>query len=139
MVRWAGLLGLLGGLVAPAAAQMQELDNRFYSTSPARVWGGQAGHVEVAQKAVVTLATCGTGAITAGSTDVAGGFQVVGATSCIVTFAGTWTNTPFCVATNVTTAAKPPRISAISATTFTVDTLTDGDTVMYLCLGRFVQ
>jgi hypothetical protein len=82
-----------------------------------------------------TIGTCGTGTVTAGSTDNAGEVTSTGATTCTVNFSAAWGAVPFCTVTDETTAAAL-RISAISASAFTVANLTSGDKFMWMCFGR---
>lgn len=85
--------------------------------------------------AVPTATTCGTGAVTAKSTNTAGEVTATGATTCTLTFgAPAWTNTPFCTVEEETTLASY-RVSAISVTAFTVTGLTSNDKFMYVCFG----
>lgn len=85
--------------------------------------------------AVPTLTSCGTGTVTAKSTNIAGEVTATGATSCTVNFATpVFSNQPFCIIEEETTAVAH-RISAISTTAFTVTGLTSGDKFMYVCLG----
>lgn len=84
----------------------------------------------------VTVTSCGTGTVTAGSRNTGGQITATGATACTVTFASpAWTNTPFCVATEVT-AARALFISAASTTAITISGLTAGDVFNYICVGR---
>lgn len=85
--------------------------------------------------AAPTATTCGTGTVTTHSNNVAGQITATGATTCTVTFgAPAWSFTPFCTATDVTTAAAL-RISAASATAITVTNLTSGDVFNWVCGG----
>lgn len=85
--------------------------------------------------ATPTVTSCGTGSITAHSTNTAGGFTATGATSCTVTFGvPNWTNVPFCTVSEITTAGVS-RISAASVSAFTVTGFTSGDAFYYHCLG----
>lgn len=94
-----------------------------------------AGVLINAGTAAPTVTSCGTGSVTSTSNNTAGEITATGATTCTVTFgAPNWTNTPFCTVTDETTAAAL-RISAISATAFTVTNLTSGDKFMFHCLG----
>ena len=82
-----------------------------------------------------TLTACGTGTLTAKSTNIAGEVTATGATACTINFgAPVWSNQPFCVVEEETSAVAQ-RISAISTTAFTVTGLTSGDKFMYQCLG----
>lgn len=97
--------------------------------------GGTIGVEMAVGAANPTATTCGTGTVTAHSTNVAGEVTATGATTCTLTFGATaFTNQPFCTVTDETTAAAL-RISAISTTSFTVTNLTAGDKFLYVCLG----
>lgn len=78
----------------------------------------------------------GTPAITTGSTDTAG--QVTGgtlATSIVITFATSKTNSPFCVVTPQTTVAAFAYTISNTAITITL-TATTGESVNYICAQR---
>ena len=86
--------------------------------------------------AAPTITTCGTGTVTTGSRNSAGEVTATGATACTVNFgAPNFTNTPFCIIEDETSAVAQ-RISAISASSFTVTGLTSGDKFMWICFGR---
>ena len=100
-------------------------------------YGGSASvGVELAIGSVQpTLTSCGTGTLTAKSTNIAGEVTATGATACTINFgAPVFSNQPFCVIEEETSAVAQ-RISAISTTAFTVTGLTSGDKFMYQCLG----
>ena len=85
-----------------------------------------------------TVSACGTGpAVTAGSRNGAGEITLgTAATACTITFgAPAWTNTPFCVVEEET-SADAQFISAISTTAFTVSGLVASDKFMWVCVGR---
>lgn len=83
----------------------------------------------------VTVTTCGTGTVTAGSKNAAGNIVATGATACTVTFASpTFTNKPFCVA--VAESGLNPTVVVNTTVSFTVTGLTIGSTFNYLCRGR---
>lgn len=85
--------------------------------------------------AAPTVTTCGTGAVTAHSSNTAGEVTATGATACTVTFgAPAWTNQPYCIIEDETNLATT-RISAISTTAFTVTGLTSSDKFLYVCIG----
>jgi len=85
--------------------------------------------------AAPTVTSCGSGTVTAHSTNTAGEVTATGATACTVTFgAPAWAFQPFCTVTDETTASAL-RISAISTTAFTVANLTSGDKFMWTCFG----
>lgn len=107
-------------------------DGRFTFTNNA-----QSNGLELTFGATPTVTTCGTGTITAGSRNSAGEVTATGATACTVTFATpTFNNSPFCVASDETTAAA--LIVTVSTTvSMTVSGLTSGDKFFYMCMGRF--
>jgi hypothetical protein len=83
----------------------------------------------------VTVTTCGTGAVTAHSTNTAGEITPTGATACSVVFgAPVFTNQPFCTIT-AEAATVTDYISAVATTGFTVSGLASGEKFMYTCLG----
>lgn len=83
----------------------------------------------------VTVTSCGTGSVTAGSKNVAGNITATGATACTVTFASpTFTNKPFCVVSPETGAV--PTVIVNTTVSFTVTALTSGAAFNYLCRGR---
>lgn len=85
--------------------------------------------------AAPTATTCGTGAVTAHSTNSSGQITATGATTCTVTFgAPNWSFAPFCSVTDVTTAAAL-RISSSSVSAIIVTGLTSGDVFNWVCLG----
>ncbi len=85
--------------------------------------------------AVPTVATCGTGAVTAHSSNTAGEVTATGASTCSVVFGSpNFTNQPFCVIEDETSVVAT-RISAISVSGFTVTGLTSGDKFMFQCIG----
>jgi hypothetical protein len=96
---------------------------------------GVPGHIASAQTTKPSVATCGTGAAATGSTDTAGSVVATGATACTVSFNVAYTSAPFCVATDVTTAAGL-KLAPVAATGFTVTGLTSGDTFNYICIGQ---
>lgn len=88
--------------------------------------------------AAPTLTSCGTGTVTAHSTNTAGEVTATGATACTVTFGlPNWSFQPFCVVNNRTTDDHI-LISAISTTAMTVSGLTSGDKFTFICLGGSV-
>jgi hypothetical protein len=85
--------------------------------------------------AAPTVTTCGTGAVTAHSTNFSGEITPTGATACTVTFgAPNFTNQPFCVIT-VEGATITDYVSAISVSAFTVSGLASSEKFMYTCSG----
>jgi hypothetical protein len=85
--------------------------------------------------AIPTVTTCGTGAVTAHSTNMAGEVTPTGATACTVTFgAPNFTNRPFCTLT-VEAATLTAYISAVSVSAFTVTGLASGEPFFYECVG----
>jgi hypothetical protein len=84
-----------------------------------------------------TVTSCGTGAVTAGSRNVAGQITATGATACTITFSSpAWTNAPFCTITMRNVPLTAAYISAESTTAFTVTGLTAADVFNYICIGR---
>lgn len=97
--------------------------------------GATVGYQVNAGTAAPTATTCGTGAATARSNNMAGQITATGATTCTVTFgAPAWSFAPFCSVTDVTTIAAL-RISASSTTAITVTGLTSGDVFNWVCGG----
>lgn len=89
--------------------------------------------------AVPTVANCSvgtTGTVSVHSTNISGEINPgTGSTSCDVVFgAPNWSFAPFCTITDETSVLAP-KISARSATGFTVTGLTAGDKFAYICLG----
>ena len=82
---------------------------------------------------VPTVATCGTGAVATGSSDVAGKVTATGATACTLTFASAWTTAPACVVTDGTSAVALKVVT--TTTTAAVTNLTSGDVFYYICFG----
>jgi hypothetical protein len=84
-----------------------------------------------------TIGTCGTGNITAGSTDLAGNATSTGATSCTIVFSSSsgFSAFPFCVAIDTTRAAAL-QLTATMATSITVSGLTSNDNFNWICIGR---
>lgn len=97
---------------------------------------GTPSHIASGQTTVPSVATCGTGAALAGSTDTAGQVHATGATACTMSFNVAYTSQPFCVATNNTTAASSLKLAYVAATGFTVSGMTSGDTFSYVCVGQ---
>ena len=81
------------------------------------------------------LSSCGTGAVTAGSSDTAGTFTTTGATGCTLTFNVAYATAPSCTVTELTvnTAA---RTTAITASTIVVASGGSGSTYTYVCVGK---
>ncbi len=82
-----------------------------------------------------SLSSCGTGALATGSNDIAGRVTVTGATACTVTFSTPYPIAAFCVVADVSDATKG-IVSAQSISAFTINSLTSGDTVAYVCGGK---
>ncbi len=93
------------------------------------------GHLNVAGSPPV-VSSCGSGpTVTAGSTDLAGSVTVK-QSSCVITFAATYTNAPWCIVRDQTTSSTGFAYS-VSATAITISGgLTSNDVVNYICLGR---
>ncbi len=106
-------------------------DGQFRTTNNAQTFGTQINNGTAAP----TATTCGTGSVSAHSSNTQGELVATGATTCTLTFgAGAWTNTPFCVFTEETTAGAF-RISASSTAAITITGFTSGDSFTYICLG----
>ena len=82
-----------------------------------------------------TVSSCGTGSVAAYSSDAWGAVTATGATACTVTFSTAYPNAAFCTIEDMTTL-QAVRVSAISASAFTVTGLTSGDEFMYHCGGQ---
>lgn len=84
----------------------------------------------------VTVGTCGTGTVTAGSKNVAGNITATGATACTVIFntSPTFTNKPFCVVSPE--SGSIPTVVVNTTVSVTVTGLTSGATFNYICRGR---
>jgi len=137
---------LLTGLQLPASGGIN------FGTTRSRILAGVNGNVILSDStgihgmklafgnAAPTVATCGTGTISADSRNTSGTVTATGATACTVTFnngATLWGNPPICTVTLRTAPTTTPYISAISTTAFTVSGLTAGNVFAYHCLGSF--
>ena len=95
-------------------------------------------HFNVSSSSLPTLSSCGTTPSVVGN-DNAGRITegTGGTTTCTVTFAYPFTNTPFCVA-QTTSTATTGAISAVSNTSFTITTSASlvSDTLNYMCIGK---
>jgi hypothetical protein len=107
---------------------------------------GRTIGIRLQASAVPVIGTCGTGspAVTAGSSDTAGELTVAAGgtlTSCAITFGGTWSVAPYCVANVSTATAGNTRAIGVTSTTTTM-TLTPAaafaasDKVWWLCMGQ---
>lgn len=99
---------------------------------------GVAGHLESGLKTAnnaPALSTCGTGSLTAGSTDTAGDVTATGATACTLTFGTAFAASPSCVATDYTTAAGL-KVLPSTGVSITVSGLTSGDRFSYICVAK---
>jgi hypothetical protein len=99
-----------------------------------------ANHI-VSTGAAAALACNGTGPTTCSSAvcdDIAGTIAIdAGATSCTVTFAGTYTTGPSCNVSPGSSTATPPYISTRSATGITITTTgTLPVLIDYMCIGH---
>jgi Pectate lyase superfamily protein len=83
-----------------------------------------------------TIGACGTGSITAGSTDLSGEATATGATSCVVNFSNAtgFSAKPWCVVNDQTRAAALQ--ATFSQSGFTVNGLTSNDVFNWICIGR---
>lgn len=82
----------------------------------------------------VTVSTCGTGTVTAGSKNMGGNITATGATACTVVFSTqTFTNKPFCIVSPET--GTIPTLIVNTTVSFTVTGLTSGAKFNYLCRG----
>lgn len=93
-----------------------------------------AKHVVSDGGTIPTVTSCSTGAVGAGSTDVAGNATATGATACTVTFGTAWTTKPTCALTDNTTAAGLKAV--VTTTTIAVTGLTSGDAFSWICIGQ---
>ena len=92
------------------------------------------GHVLSIQKTPPTLTSCTSGAVVAGSTDVAGQISGLGATTaCTVVFAYPFVKAPFCVATDVTGAAA---VQVVPTATNMAVTVTSAHNFAWYCIGQ---
>lgn len=145
----AATVTLAGGSLTTANGSFQASSAAFLGlTSRSQISSPADGLVNVTQfsaatvgyqvnpgTAAPTATTCGTGAATARSNNMAGQITATGATTCTVTFgAPAWSFAPFCSVTDVTTIAAL-RISASSTTAITVTGLTSGDVFNWVCGG----
>lgn len=140
IVSGAGNVTTLGSFVTASAGQLSfgsravqssSADGLYTVTNSAGTFGPQFN----TGTAAPTVTTCGTGSVTAHSSNTAGEVTATGATACTVVFgAPNFTNQPFCVIEDETSAVAQ-RISAISTSQFTVTALTSGDKFMYHCFG----
>ena len=100
------------------------------------VWDVFAGGMTLSSGSLPTVTTCGTGTVTAGSTNNGGEVTATGATSCTVNFTSSpFATVAFCTVSEETTAAAI-RISAQSTSAFTVTGLTSGDKFTFHCFGK---
>lgn len=129
-------------IVAAAAGTNSFLGRSFFSSTANGLlrFGQNSGAVGTLLEmnmgtANPTVTSCGTGTVTANSTNTAGEVTPTGASACTLTF-GTpaYTNKPFCVVT-METVAEVFRISAISTTAFTVTFTTAANVFSYHCFG----
>lgn len=91
-------------------------------------------HISSAQTTAPTVTSCGTGTVTANSTDTAGSVTATGATSCTVLFNASYAATPFCTVTDNTTAAALKAAPAGAG--IVVTGLTTNDVFSYICIGQ---
>lgn len=91
-----------------------------------------AGHIGFALTAIPVVSTCGSGTLTAGSTDNKG--QITGitaATACTITFSSALPAAPSCVFSTSTGIASGPSTISTAAVTTTMAALTGS--LYYLC------
>ena len=119
------------GTTAPAAVESTTL----LTTGLTSLGTTTPVHLVAGQTTPPTISTCGTGAVVGNATDVAGEVHATGATACTVSWTGTFTDQPYCVATDNTTAAAL-KLAYVSTTGFTISGLTSGDTFSYHCIGQ---
>lgn len=81
-----------------------------------------------------TVSTCGTGTVTANSTDEVGEVTAIGTTTCTVNFNVAWGTFVRCIAQD-DSALTVIRVSAQTLSSFTVTGLTAGDKFVYMCKG----
>jgi hypothetical protein len=92
------------------------------------------GHILAVAGGTPVLSSCGTGSPTVTGTDAAGHYTTGGtATTCTLTFATTYTNTPNCIVTAQGTATEPTYTVSATAITVTVDIA--NTTYSYICIG----
>lgn len=84
---------------------------------------------------VPVLSTCGTGALTAGSTDTAGIFSTTGGVVCTVTFGQAFATAPVCAVTELG-ANLATRTTTVSATSIIIGAGTSGGSYSYICVGK---
>lgn len=98
---------------------------------------GITGHLESGAGAgvVPALSSCGTGTLSAGSTDTAGEFTTTGATGCTLTFGAAYTTAPSCVVTEETinTAA---RTTTVAPASIIVAAGGSGSKYSYACVAK---
>jgi len=128
---------LLGAIYAPKALDVLdpggEPRGRLVGAGNA-VQVDANGHLIANQKVAPTVATCGSGAVAGGSTDIAGAVTATGATACTVTWAQAYVTAPFCVLTDYTTAAGLKGVP--TTTNIAVTGLTSGDKFGWQCTGQ---
>lgn len=98
---------------------------------------GISGHAETGAGTgdTPTLASCGSGTLTVGSTDTAGTVTLTGVTACTVTFGTPYTAAPHCVLFDQTTN-RATLTGVVTATTIPITGATAGDVVSYFCVAR---
>lgn len=99
------------------------------------LFSSSVDRIIAANQSFPVLSSCGTGTLTAGSSDMAGTFSTTGATGCTVTFGTAWASAPSCVVTELTvnTAA---RTTAVSTTAIVVASGGSGSSYTYVCVGK---
>lgn len=133
----------------------------FYGTNETQAGGSEVTHASIATQNAGTLtehvriqskgqinyggtaftATCnGNAATSIVGNDAVGRFTAPSSpgTSCVVTFASTWTNAPHCAATDETgTGADLPMVSGTTTATITNALLSASDVISFSCQGYF--
>ena len=119
---WTKLASAAVALVASAG-----LSYAIFTTSVDRIIG--------AGTTVPVVSACGTGALTAGSTDTAGAFNTTGGAICTLTFGQAWATVPTCVVTELG-ANLATRVVTLSTTALAISGGTSGGSYTYICFGK---
>lgn len=128
-----------GGVVQPYEAVAQQPGAQI--PGPAQIVGagqGSAAHLGgLANPPTIPVASnCASGAIVAGSTDLAGAISTISATTCAIAWANNYTIAPFCAVTDNTTSAALKITTTTSGATISGTTASNTDTVSFICAGR---
>lgn len=81
------------------------------------------------------LTSCGTGALGAGSSDTAGDVTATGSATCTLTFGVPFATAPSCTFTDLTAPSRAFTV-VVAAATITLASMTSGDKVSYICIGK---